>query len=159
LPNVDSSAAGDLVLPPRPGPADSPGEDERVRWIHYTSGTTAAPKGVLHMDASVMAAAAGCLAAIRPGPDDLYPVAFPVAHIGGVVMLTAALASGLRLLLVDTLDAATSPATMAAHRATILGSATPFFHAYLAAQAEHSRELPGSRLFPGLRVGISGGAG
>src|SRR4051812_11224774 len=37
-----------------PDPADDP-----VRWIFYTSGTTAEPKGARHTDRSVMAAAIG----------------------------------------------------------------------------------------------------
>ncbi|EFC86673.1 AMP-dependent synthetase and ligase [Parafrankia sp. EUN1f] len=111
-----------------------------------------------------MAAAAGSVTAMRLGPDDVYPIAFPIAHIGGTVMLAAALASGTRLLLVDTFDPATSPLTMAAHGATILGSATPFLRAYLAAQADQHRSDADSAdggdaaLFPRLRVAVSGGA-
>ncbi|KPM52197.1 AMP-dependent synthetase [Frankia sp. R43] len=172
-----AAAAGELGLPTGSGPLPPPppptvDAEQEIRWIYYTSGTTAAPKGVLHTDASVMAAAAGSVTAMRLGPDDVYPIAFPIAHIGGTVMLAAALASGTRLLLVDAFDPATSPLTMAAHGATILGSATPFLRAYLAAQAgqHHGDQHRGSgdadaaaaaaaaALFPRLRVAVSGGA-
>jgi acyl-CoA synthetase (AMP-forming)/AMP-acid ligase II len=160
LPTGRDSKDGAVSTPPAPPEPATEGEQpQSVRWIYYTSGTTAAPKGVLHTDASVMASAAGSLAALCPGPDDLYPIAFPIAHIGGAVMLTAALASGMRLLLIDSFDPATSPDAMAALGATILGSATPFLQAYLAAQADRRRELPGDVMFPRLRVTISGGAG
>ncbi|MGV0802399.1 AMP-binding protein, partial [Mycolicibacterium elephantis] len=43
---------------------------------------------------------------------------------------------------------------VAAHRPTMLGSATPFFVAYMAAQREHGAEP----LFPDLRGCVGGGA-
>jgi cyclohexanecarboxylate-CoA ligase len=56
--------------------------------------------------------------------------------------------------LFDTFDPLTTPERMAAHQPTILGSATPFFQAYVAAQRRHG-DRP---LFPALRVCIGGGA-
>src|SRR5581483_7348394 len=46
------------------------------------------------------------------------------------------------------------PGRMAAHAPTILGSATPFFHAYVAAQRQHGDQP----LFPALRTCVAGGA-
>jgi acyl-CoA synthetase (AMP-forming)/AMP-acid ligase II len=60
----------------------------------------------------------------------------------------------MRLVLVEAFDAARSPRFMAERGATLLGSALPFFHAYMAAQRAHGPE----RLFPGLRACVSGGA-
>jgi acyl-CoA synthetase (AMP-forming)/AMP-acid ligase II len=84
----------------------------------------------------------------------VYPIAFPIAHIGGAVMLAAALRCGHRLVLFDRFDPAVTPHAMAAHRPTILGSALPFLRAYLAAQALQA-DVP---LFPRLRLAMSGGA-
>jgi acyl-CoA synthetase (AMP-forming)/AMP-acid ligase II len=157
-----------LALPaPAPG-SDGPGlpaaptSADDVRWLYHTSGTTSVPKGVRHTDTSVIAGSDAWVAALRPGPDDLYPIAFPVTHIGGAVTLSAALRTGLRLLLLDSFDPVTSPVTMAAHDPTLLGSAAPFLNAYLAAQRAYAAGAAGqtdgaARLFPRLRACTSGG--
>jgi acyl-CoA synthetase (AMP-forming)/AMP-acid ligase II len=68
--------------------------------------------------------------------------------------VTTSLLTGLRLVLLDVFDAERSPLVMAEHGATFLGSAIPFFQAYLTAQRKHGPE----RLFPRLRSCIGGGA-
>jgi acyl-CoA synthetase (AMP-forming)/AMP-acid ligase II len=69
-------------------------------------------------------------------------------------MLTAVLRAGGNLVLFDAFDPVTTPGRMAMHRPTILGSATPFFNAYVAAQRREG-DRP---LFPSLRACIGGGA-
>ncbi|MBL7627278.1 AMP-binding protein [Frankia sp. CN6] len=158
-----AAAAGGLALPmvaegepvPPPAPPSGPGE---ARWIYTTSGTTAAPKGVLHTDVSVSVAARGNVAGAEPTPADLYPIAFPIAHIGGAVMLASSLLSGLRLMLIDSFDPQATPRAMAAHGATMLGSALPFLRAYIGAQAAERAKDPGVVLYPKLRATYSGGA-
>jgi acyl-CoA synthetase (AMP-forming)/AMP-acid ligase II len=144
---------GDPASLPDPPPALEP-DELPVRWLYYSSGTTADPKGIRHTDHSAMAASNGMLVNFGFEPDDVYPVAWPFTHIGGVAMLTTMLTSGAQLGLLETFDPATSPQVMADMGATILGSAVPFFHAYMAAQRRHGPEP----LFPKLRVGVSGGA-
>jgi acyl-CoA synthetase (AMP-forming)/AMP-acid ligase II len=144
LPAGDPSA-----LPPV---AEEVGDE--CRWIYYSSGTTADPKGVRHSDASAMASAHGIVDGLGMRAGDRYPIAWPFAHIGGISMLTAALRTGGTLVLMDAFDPQSTPERMAAHRPTVLGSATPFFHAYLAAQ----RRAGGRRLFPELRMCVAGGA-
>ncbi len=85
---------------------------------------------------------------------DIYPIAWPLAHIGGVSMLSASLRTGAMLVLFGFFDPVATPGRMAAHGATILGSATPFFQAYVAAQRS-AGALP---LFPRLRACVGGGA-
>jgi cyclohexanecarboxylate-CoA ligase len=119
-----------------------------------SSGTTADPKGVRHTDASVMASCSGMVSLSGFGATDRYPIAWPLTHIGGVTMLCTSLVAGTTLLLFDSYDAATTPERMAAHRPTLLGSAVPFFRAYLDAQKRHGDEP----LFPDLRAGACGGA-
>jgi acyl-CoA synthetase (AMP-forming)/AMP-acid ligase II len=148
---------GSLALPMGdPGalapPVDpSPGE---ARWVFYSSGTTGAPKGVRHTDASVMAGCNGMVPRLAMGLDDVYPIAFPIPHIGGAVMLAMALHSGCRLVLHDTFDPATTPEAMAQADPTLLGSALPFHLAYVAAQQRHGPEP----LYPRLKACTSGGA-
>ena len=140
------------TLPPPPAhlaPADLP-----VRWIYYSSGTTSDPKGGRHTDQSVMAGANGVLGSMGVRADDVVPMPFPIAHIGGICMFTTALVSRCTALLVETFDMERSPFVFAEHGGTLLGSAVPFFHAYLAAQRKHGPE----KLFPRIRACISGGA-
>jgi len=127
---------------------------ETITWVFYSSGTTGAPKGVQHTDSSLMAASNATVAIVGVGPDDTFPMAFPVTHIGGPAFLTAQLRVGAKLVLVDVFDPVLSPLVMAEHESTILGSAPPFFHAYLEAQRTHGLD----RLFTSLRMGMSGGA-
>ncbi|BBY90640.1 cyclohexanecarboxylate-CoA ligase [Mycobacterium gallinarum] len=141
--------AGDPASLPAP-----PTEPTLPRWVYYSSGTTAAPKGVRHCDRSVIAGSAGVVGMFGASSNDVNPIAFPVSHIGGAAMLAASLLTGMRLVLFDAFDPVLTPKAVAAHRPTMLGSATPFFVAYMAAQREHGVEP----LFPDLRGCVGGGA-
>jgi acyl-coenzyme A synthetase/AMP-(fatty) acid ligase len=149
-------AAGELRLPRSrvdalTAPPESAGD---TRWIYYSSGTTAAPKGIRHTDASVMAGGMGLVRMNGITGNDVDPIAFPIAHIGGAVMLAAALLTGMRLALFEVFDPATTPLSIAAHNPTFLGTATPFFVAFLEAQRVHG-DRP---LFGSLRGCLAGGA-
>jgi acyl-CoA synthetase (AMP-forming)/AMP-acid ligase II len=146
---VDARPTGDPTTLPEP-----PARGDVRRWLYHTSGSTARPKGVWHTDTSVLHGMNGFVAGFEPTEADVMPIAFPAAHIGGVCMLGASLTSGMRLFLVESFDFRRSPFAMAARGATILGSALPFFQAYLDAQRAHGAE----RLFPGLRSCVNGGA-
>jgi cyclohexanecarboxylate-CoA ligase len=111
-----------------------PGPTGDTRWIYYSSGTTAAPKGIRHNDTSVIAGSAGVVGMVGATSSDVNPIVFPVAHIGGAAMLAAALLTGMRLVLFEAFDPATTPLSIAAHNPTFLGTATPFFVAFLEAQ-------------------------
>ncbi|GBE64478.1 cyclohexanecarboxylate-CoA ligase [Mycobacterium sp. MFM001] len=149
-------AAGGLRLPAGNVRAlpDPPSSGDDARWVYYSSGTTAAPKGVRHTDRSVMAGSAGVVGMVGASSSDINPIPFPISHIGGAAMLAASLLTGMRLVLFDSFDAATTPFATAAHRPTLLGTATPFFVAFMAAQQRHGAEP----LFPDLRACVAGGA-
>ncbi|KUH82925.1 MULTISPECIES: AMP-binding protein [unclassified Mycobacterium] len=132
----------------------SPTSGTLPRWVYYSSGTTAAPKGVRHCDRSVIAGSAGVVGMVGASSSDVNPIPFPVSHIGGAAMLAASLLTGMRLVLFDAFDPVSGPLAIAAHRPTLLGTATPFFVAYMAAQREHGSEP----LFPNLRGCVGGGA-
>lgn len=135
-----------LPLPPK--------NAAEARWIYYSSGTTAAPKGARHCDASVIAGSTGVIEMTGVTSADVNPIAFPITHIGGAVMLVAALKTGMRLALFDSFDPATTPHAIAAHNPTLLGSATPFLMALMVAQQAHGPEP----LYPNLRGCVGGGA-
>lgn len=130
------------------------GPTSDTRWIYYSSGTTAAPKGIRHTDASVIAGSAGVVGMVGATSRDVDPIAFPIAHIGGAAMLAAALLTGMRLVLFEAFDPGTTPLSIAAHKPTFLGTATPFFVAFLEAQRAHGDQP----LFPALRGCLAGGA-
>lgn len=139
----------DCTLLPRP-----PAHDTACRWAYYTSGTTAAPKGVRHTDPSLIASSCAMTDRLSLRPSDVYPIAWPLTHIGGATMLISVLRVGGRLVLFDTFDPATAGHGMARCAPTILGTAPPFFRAYIEAQRRHGP----TPLYPDLRVFVAGGA-
>ena len=150
LPSGDPS-----TLPPHvdPGEAHDPAQDQ-VRWYYYSSGTTATAKGAKHTDRSGMAASNAAVAYHGLREDDLLPTPIPITHIGGLMLLTAYMRVGSQMLLIERFDPIASPILMAERGATLLGSATPFFRAYIAAQRRHGN----TPLFPKLRQLQAGGA-
>lgn len=142
LPTADPSS-----LPPAP-------TGDGARWVYYTSGTTADPKGARHCDTTLIASSNAQVEQVGFDRRDVYPIAWPFAHIGGVSMLATSLRTGTHLVLFDAFDPEQTPRRMAAHRPTALGTAVPFFRAFLAAQQAHG-DRP---LFPHLRFGCFGGA-
>ncbi|GAB2577287.1 cyclohexanecarboxylate-CoA ligase [Streptomyces capparidis] len=146
LPGADPAA-----LPPPPPPADG----DEVRWIFYTSGTTADPKGVLHTDRSLLTAGACLAGAIEAGPHDVGSVAFPYAHIGGADYLVTMLLRGFPALLLERFALPEALPAYRAHRVTLAGGSTAFYTAFL----DQQRRLPpDTRLLPSLRLLAGGGA-
>jgi acyl-CoA synthetase (AMP-forming)/AMP-acid ligase II len=125
-----------------------------VRWIFYTSGTTADPKGAQHTDLSVLASALAMSECLELVPEDVSGLVFPFTHIGGIGWLMAVLVSGGSVVITEAFDPSATPRLLAANEVTLAGSGTPFHMAYLAAQ----RAAPDSVLFPEVRAFPGGGA-
>jgi acyl-CoA synthetase (AMP-forming)/AMP-acid ligase II len=126
-----------------------------LRWLFYSSGTTADPKGAKHSDRSLSAANDGMQWSMRVGPDDKAAVVFPITHVGGLVWLFNAMQTGVELLMVETFHPTDSPRWLGEHGCTCAGAGTVFWLAYLDAQ----RALPeGERLLPDVRIFNGGGA-
>jgi cyclohexanecarboxylate-CoA ligase len=153
-------SVGDMRLPTGdpasllPEPVTVPPGD-RVRWVYYSSGTTGEPKGARHTDASIMASGSGMIKNSGFGAGDVYPIAWPLTHIGCGTMLTTALNAGTQLVLFDAFDRESTPRRMAAFSPTWLGTAVPFFRAFIDAQLEQGGA---ERLFPKAKRGTFGGA-
>lgn len=139
-------------LPPPPATPDDPAELP-VRWLFYTSGTTADPKGAQHTDKTVMAAAVGMIRALELSPDDRGAIVFPFTHIGGITWLMAGLMVGCAQLVVEAFDPVSTISLMRQFDVTLAGAGTAFHQAYLAAQ----RSNPSEPLFPHVRA-FPGGA-
>jgi cyclohexanecarboxylate-CoA ligase len=148
LPDADPS-----VLPPAE-PATADPADAPVRWLFYTSGTTADPKGAPHTDLTVTAAALAMAECLDIRSDDVSALVFPFTHIGGIGWLIASLLTGCTLLTTEAFDPTGTPEFLAANGVTLAGSGTPFHLAYLAAQRAHGD----GPLFPDVRSYPGGGA-
>jgi acyl-CoA synthetase (AMP-forming)/AMP-acid ligase II len=144
---------GDPVDLPPPPTLTVPG-DEPVRWIFFTSGTTAEPKGALHTDKTIGHGAAAYVERLEMTERDRYPITFPFTHIGGIAMLVAQLLSGTAAIAIEQYDPERSPRLFSEHGLTIAAGGTPMALLYLQAQ----RAAPGTRLFPELRFALTGAA-
>ncbi len=148
LPDGDPGGLPDVDAPPVAA-AEAP-----TRWLFYTSGTTADPKGAPHSDLTVMASALAMAECLDIRSDDVSALVFPFTHIGGIGWLIASLMTGCRLLITESFDPVATPAFLADNLVTLAGSGTPFHLAYLAAQ----RTAPGESIFPHIRSYPGGGA-
>jgi cyclohexanecarboxylate-CoA ligase len=143
----------DPAVLPAPPPGTSP-EDAPIRWIYYTSGSTADPKGVQHTDQTLIAGGWGLARALDMGPDDVGSIAFPFAHIAGPDYLVTMLSMGFPAILVEAFSAPDVLPIFRRHGATMVGGSTAFYVAYLAEQ----RKTPGDPILPSLRLMSGGGA-
>ncbi len=148
----DGLPEGDPPSLPPASPADP--SDTRTRWIFYTSGTTADPKGVRHTDESLMIASMSLGRALQIRSDDRIAFVFPVAHVFGPGWLIAGLSAGSAHLVVEQFDPPRTIPFLAKHGVTQAAAGTAFHQAYLAAQRAH----PDARLFPDVRAFPGGGA-
>jgi acyl-CoA synthetase (AMP-forming)/AMP-acid ligase II len=146
------------AMPGRSHPDLVGGRDRRdSRWVHFTSGTSGRPKGVRHSDASLRSATEGFVGHLGFGdhPDELGSLAFPIAHIGGVVYLAGALLADYPVLMVPKFAPGELAALLAEHRVTVAGAAPVFYQILVAAQLASGTTEP---LVPSLRMLIGGGA-
>lgn len=128
-----------------------------ARWIYFTSGTGGRPKGVLHSDESLLAAAGPYTDYLGLGshPDEVAAMTFPIAHIGGMMYMLSALLGGFEVVLFSKFDAKEVPRLLADHKVTITGGSSATYHLLLTAQLESGRSAP---LVPTLRMLMGGGA-
>ena len=139
------------TLPPAPAAPSDPSEHP-IRWLYYTSGTTADPKGAKHTDATIMATVPSMLQMLDPTPQDRASVVFPLAHIGGAVWLATSLTTGTTQLLAESFDPERTIPMLAEQGVTLAGTGTPFNLAYLAAQRSLRDGGSEARLFPTVRL-------
>ncbi len=135
-------------------PAFDVAEASATRWLFYTSGTTANPKGALHTDAGIFAASRGMSDVLRLTADDRIALVFPFTHVGGVLWLCNGLLTGCAQIAIEAFDPATSIDVLAKHGVTQATAGTAFHQAYLAAQ----RANPDRKIFPSVRSFPGGGA-
>jgi len=133
-----------------PVAAPEPGD---VRWVCYTSGTTADPKGAKHSDQTVGAFGGPMAERLDVQAGDRYSLVFPFPHIGGIGLLFMALERGCTHLLDETVDPEATVRFLSEQGCTHAGTGTPFYLMYLAAQQRLDHPL-----FQHLKVCPGGGA-
>ena len=147
LPDADPAA-----LPPPP--AETTPDGAPIRFVFYTSGTTADPKGALHTDHTLMHQGRILCDVLELVPEDRIALAFPFTHIGGLGWLMAGLMAGCAQIVIPVFDPKQSIDALVRHGVTLGGAGTVFHQAYLAAQ----RERGGAPIFPHVRAFPGGGA-
>jgi acyl-CoA synthetase (AMP-forming)/AMP-acid ligase II len=132
---------------------DPPGSGDDVRWLFYTSGTTADPKGARHTDETIKAVARGMAGRLAVTAEDRNALAFPFTHIGGITWLFTSLMTGMSNILFQAFVPDLVVKVLGEQGVTMAGSGTAFHQVYLAAQ--RSSDTP---IFPKLKNFPGGGA-
>lgn len=147
---LDSLPSESTASLPKPADRDS----SAVRWIFYTSGTTSAPKGVLHTDDSLGAGAAGLVERYGITAEDRYSMLFPFTHVGGIQMLFMQLMTGASAVMFDRFEGRETFEVVRKLGVTMLSGAGPVTQVAFDVQQEH----PDVRVLPKLRLAITGAA-
>ncbi|MDG2303465.1 MAG: AMP-binding protein [Candidatus Binatia bacterium] len=154
---TDSIPDGDpATLQPPPAEVDDGGAP--IRWLFYSSGTTADPKGARHTDMTLLAAARGMSGVLDLASDDRVAMVFPFTHVGGVVWVYSGLMSGCSFIVVPVFDPATTVDVLAKNDVTQATAGTAFHQAYLATQRKRREAGDEAPLFPSVRSFPGGGA-
>jgi cyclohexanecarboxylate-CoA ligase len=146
----------DGELPEGEPPADLRGDvpaTSDVRWVFYTSGTSGEPKGVCHSDASLAVSASTMCDRLEVTDSDMWPIVFPITHVGGIGTLWAQLLAGSAAAIVERFEPDTTIDALARFPLTIATGGTALVMLYLEAQRRRRQ-----RLFPRLRMALAGTA-
>jgi acyl-CoA synthetase (AMP-forming)/AMP-acid ligase II len=127
-----------------------PSNGTDVRWLFYTSGTTADPKGAKHTDQTIHAVAKGMSERLGVTDADRNALAFPFPHIGGITWLYTSLQTGCVNICFQAFVPDQVVQVLSSEGVTLAGSGTVFHQVYLAAQAKADAPIfPEVRGFPG----------
>jgi cyclohexanecarboxylate-CoA ligase len=127
-----------------------PSSADDVRWLFYTSGTTADPKGAQHTDRTITAVARGMAQRLAITDTDRNALAFPFTHVGGITWLFTSLMTGMVNILFEAFVPDVVVKVLSDQGVTLAGSGTAFHQAYLAAQrASDTPIFPEVKNFPG----------
>jgi acyl-CoA synthetase (AMP-forming)/AMP-acid ligase II len=116
---------------------------DEITVVQYTSGTTGRAKGVALRQAPMLATSAAWSDIVGLGPGDVYPVTYPIAHIGGYKTgLLSTLVARAGTVLIPIITTETLVDTIRFRRPTVLNGPPPVLRSLLAAIQD--RQLPAS---------------
>jgi acyl-CoA synthetase (AMP-forming)/AMP-acid ligase II len=147
IPDGDPTTLPDPPVPTTP-------DEAPIRWVYYTSGSTADPKGVQHTDQTLIAGGWGMVKALDIHADDVGSIAFPITHIAGPDYLVSLLCVGFHAVIVEAFSLPDILPLYRRHGVTMVGGSTAFYVAFLTEQ----RKQPGRPVLPTLRQMSGGGA-
>ncbi|MFP6665043.1 MAG: AMP-binding protein [Deltaproteobacteria bacterium] len=100
-------AKGSLVLADTdPGePLDPTLDHEKPHTLLFTSGTSGAPKGILHSSGNFLATAISGAVRLGSRPNDAWLAAMPLHHMGGIAILMRSIILGTTVVLHASFDA------------------------------------------------------
>lgn len=101
LPGMRSVMTPDTFPGPGEAPPAPPGDPDAVSYLAFTSGTTGAPKGVMHSDNTLLANARDLVRDWGHGPETVLLTLSPVSHHVAWVSVAQWLVAGCELVLDD----------------------------------------------------------
>lgn len=109
------------LLTPRPVPRPAQQGAEQPAVLFFTSGSTGAPKGVLHDHGSALAMLTSTSEALGDvGPRDVVQVCEPLVHVSGFIATLTTLMSGGTVALYDGFDVDRYATGLLEHRPTLI---------------------------------------
>lgn len=130
------------------------GDPHRVSWYFFTSGTTSKPKGARHTDATLLAGARHMGKQVDVNGTDVGSLAFPYAHIGGIIYCSIMVIWGMSVVMLDGFQGEWAASVFKRYGVTLGGGSTAHYQILLAEQNKH----PGEPIIPSLRILSGGGA-
>jgi len=130
-------------------PEAAAGSADELCLINYTSGTTAAPKGVMHTHNSLAAEVRSYPGIVDLGDDAPYLGVTPAGHIGATILILRPFLSGTGVVFANALDRTRVAELIQQHSVSQIGGVPMIMNSLL-----DLPDLPRS-----LRVCVTGGAG
>jgi cyclohexanecarboxylate-CoA ligase len=124
---------------------DAQEDPDRVATVLFTSGTTGEPKGALHTENTMYAAAAGVVEAHIVGPDDVRFTPHALMHVLGEISARAALVAGASMVLLDAWSGERGLQVLADSGTTAFVAAPVFVYDMIAATDGTPPALPALR--------------
>lgn len=117
-------------------------DDDEMQAIHYTSGTSGVPKGVMRSHAANLGAALGCIASVPTYGRDAWFYTIPMHSAGVYNFAIAPLVRGATVLVTDRFDTSQTLALCASENITMLHMVPTQYEMMVRAEGASPPKLP-----------------